>query len=159
MNEKILTGILLDPYAEIKEDRVYFTALGPLEARLQLKTIKHNLPTLYGMLHCRCVDITEKTIGGITYQIVIDDEGLLIDKPIITAVASDGKTSILAGALFICRSEYIPYEGTDLASITNEDWDNILSHIKVAVNTKKSIGSLNGNDCYPVLVLDGDGYC
>lgn len=158
MKEDIIRGVLIDPYAELSV-RAQEDITVALDTRLRVQAIENNLKEMYKLLHCQCIDITERSIGGQRYSIVLDDEGLLIDKPIKSAVASDG-IPMLAGALFICKSVYDADEmSTVLASIDDDDYENIMQHVKIAVDTRKSIDELKGGDCYPVLVLDGNGYC
>lgn len=156
MKEDIIVGVLIDPYAELDSTAREYTG-DALDARLKIQAIENNLKEMYKLLHCQCIDITERSIGGQQYSIVLDDEGLLIDKPIMSAAASDG-TPMLAGALFICKSVYDMNEmGTVLASLGDDDCDNIIQHVKVAV--RKNVPEPKGEDCFPVLMLDGDGYC
>lgn len=157
MKEDIIRGVLIDPYAELDSTACEYTG-DALDARIKVQAIENNLKEMYRLLHCQCIDITERSIGGRRYSIVLDDEGLLIDKPIMSAVASEDNIPMLAGALFICKSVYDMGEmGTVLASLDNDDCDNIIQHIKVAV--RGGAYEPKDEDYYPVLMLDGDGYC
>lgn len=159
MREDIITGVLIDPYASTKHgEREDFDTT--LSVRLKVLAIENSLQAKYDLLHCRCIDIVTRSIGGKEYSIVLDDEGLLIDKPVMSAVAEKGDIPMLAGALFICKSVYDAKEmGMVLTSIDEDDISNIMGHVKIAVDSRKSINELTSEDCYPVLVLDGNGYC
>lgn len=69
------------------------------------KDIKNELDTFYNIIGCRCIDIARRKVGGKYFDIIVDDEGLLKDEPICTAV--DAKTSdcMLFGTLIFTNTD------------------------------------------------------
>lgn len=43
----------------------------------ELMTINDTLSTYYDIIGCRCIDIVQRSFGGLGFDIVLDDEGLL----------------------------------------------------------------------------------
>lgn len=96
-----------------------------------------DLDTLYKLLNCRCIDITYRYIGKkdarrkeqlpgtyVDVLIVCDDEGLLIDNPIPSAIDSNNKIQ-LCGNLLILKD--VESESFDDCSLTDEEIDFIIS--------------------------------
>lgn len=79
----------------------------------------------HDIIGCRCIDIVQRRIGGKVFEIVIDDEGLLTDEPIISALDYDGHP-MLVGSLVI-------YGGVDseggLTEITENDVKTVVKHL------------------------------
>lgn len=82
--------------------------------------IVDNLPNLYSIMKCECIDIIERKIGvlKIPYDIVIDDEGKL-KKNFITGIGRyNGKViETLEGIILICKHDN---EG-ELISLNDRD--------------------------------------
>ena len=81
------------------------------------------LADLYAALECDMIDITCRKIGGKFYDVVCDDEGLLKDAPVLTAVTKTGEP-MLCGNLLIAN-----HEGPELTSLTDEDIKRIKRQI------------------------------
>lgn len=79
-----------------------------------------SLEDFYKALNCSTIDIVTRKINGKVYDIVCDDEGLLRENPIVTAINGKGGT-MLVGNLFICN-----HEGSHLTSLSKEDVTNIM---------------------------------
>lgn len=91
-----------------------------------------DLGEFYEYIQCRCIDIVRRKIGGREFEIIIDDEGLLVDKPIVSAVDKN-LHEMLVGNLLIAGSEVI--EG-ELTGLKDEDIDHIRKHISFVLNMK-----------------------
>ena len=84
-------------------------------------TIEKSLDGYYAALNCRCIDIVSRTIGGMPFLIVCDDEGLLKSDMCVSAIAPSGET-MLVGNLFIVKSD-----GTDdIESLTDNECQHIM---------------------------------
>ena len=89
-------------------------------------TIGKNLSSYYQVLHCDTIDIVSRKIGGRPYLIICDDEGLLKDKPKITAI--DKKANfMLVGSLLIVNDA----PDGEIASLTDKDIDHIKSFVRL----------------------------
>ena len=87
-----------------------------------------HLNAYYQLLNCSLVDITSRKIGGKYFDIVTDDEGLLKEAPIVSAVDSDGKP-VLVGNLLFCN--YDPQTGAEI-SLTDDDIEILRAHVRFA---------------------------
>lgn len=84
----------------------------------------NHLKQFYDLIGCRCIDITVRKVGGKPYNIVLDDEGLLVGEPTISAI--DGEMhSMLAGNLILFGMA----DDMDLASIEAADVPNIIGNM------------------------------
>lgn len=101
--------------------------INPSKNISSFKTIEDELNAYYKLLDCSTIDIVSRKIGGKVFEIVCDDEGLLKQSPIVSAVDSDGHPA-LVGSLFICNSE-----GEHLSSLTPNDTDYLYEHIAFAI--------------------------
>lgn len=71
------------------------------------------LSDYYEMLRCRTIDIVTRKIGRKWYDIIVDDEGLLKEDPLISAIDDFGRV-MLVGSLIICGVADDEGELTDL---------------------------------------------
>ena len=96
----------------------------------------------YPLLNASCFDITYRSIGDEKrrFEIYVDDEGLLKEKPIVSAISSD-KENILVGNLVIAKHNN---EGCQI-DLTDDEIDYIWKYIRTATN-------LDTLECYPILV-------
>ena len=93
--------------------------------------LQDDLEAFYEMLNCRCIDIVQRPIGGKWYHVMLDDEGLLQDEIIPTAVSIDQKTrDVLVGNLMFFNTN----SKGDLVSLTDDDVEWIKDHICVFVD-------------------------
>lgn len=99
-----------------------------------------DLGEFYEYIQCRCIDIVRRKIGGREFEIIIDDEGLLTDNPIVSALDRNLKP-MLVGNLLIAGSEVI--EG-ELTGLKDGDIRHIQKCIREVVNTATG-------DIYPIL--------
>lgn len=112
--KKMITGYVIDP----------------ANGTAYKKTIPDDLEAYYDLLDCKTIEIVSRAIGAgrhpKTFEIVCDEEGLFVEKPVVTAVNKQGEM-MFVGALFVCR-----YGGDgELESLTDDDIDYLRSQIAV----------------------------
>lgn len=121
MDNKI-TGYLIDPAAK---------KAAPV-------TIQDTLESYYSVLGCDTIDIVRRRIGKRRYTIVCDDNGLLSDDPLISAIDPFGRV-MLVGALLIVNDD-----GPNLASLTAGD----IAYIRRSISVQ---GTRRHPDGWPML--------
>ena len=67
----------------------------------------------YKYIGCSVIDIVRRRIGGLTVEIVCDDEGTFVDHPKVSAVDVGGKP-LLYGNLLVAGGKVIDGELTEL---------------------------------------------
>lgn len=82
----------------------------------------NGLDDYYQYIDCRCIDIVRRKIGGKYFEIIIDDEGLLVNNPIPSAINKYGEV-MLVGNLLIAGGEVVDGE---LIGITDSEITHIL---------------------------------
>lgn len=90
--------------------------------------IDNGLESLYEKIGCNLIDITMRSFNGKYHDVVCDDEGLLKDGCIPSAIDDKGNV-MLVGNLIIC---YHDAEG-DLTSLTQAEIENVMSCTLVGV--------------------------
>jgi len=105
--------------------------------------IDNKLDEFYKVLDCQLIDIVNRNIEGKPFTIICDDEGLLKERPIVSAVDKEDKP-MLVGNLFICSAENC---GSELVSLTEEESGHILKHLAMA-----SLPQDGGVHLYPILI-------
>ena len=87
----------------------------------KVKLVEANgLKDYYKLIGCRCIDIVHRTIGDdIEVEIVIDDEGALVESPKVSAISSEGAPA-LYGNLLIASGRV-----TEDGDLTELDQDEI----------------------------------
>lgn len=114
--------------------------------RVRTVTVKDCLEEYYRVLKCDTIDCTHRVIGGVEYDIVCDDNGLLTESPVASAIDGNNRP-ILFGNLFIVRGND---ETGEWESLTKEDIENILGkHALVYIDHK-------AETFRPVIVTDGE---
>lgn len=89
---------------------------------LHIVDIQDKLETYYSLLECDCIDMVHREIGGKSYLIVCDDEALLKDKAIVSAINSFW-TPMLVGNLLVLNDGK---NGT-VTGLTAADISNVLN--------------------------------
>ena len=102
-----------------------------------------HLDQFYKLIGCSCIDICTRKIGEKYYNIVLDDEGLLVEQPTISAV-DGGRRPMLAGNLVIFN---IDEHTMDLASLDEGDVSNIKNNLLGIIDCDK-------RKVYPVAVVE-----
>lgn len=123
---KMITGYFLDP-------------TNPRASGV--RTIPATLEAYYDLLGCSCIDIVSRKIGTRNFDIVCDDEALLRDDPIPSAV-SHGLDPVLYGALFVAKFDGVD----DLTSLTDDDAEYIAEH-------RRGLSLVHDGELTPIAVL------
>ena len=86
----------------------------------EIRIVEANgLDDYYELIGCRCIDIVRRTIGNVEVEIVIDDEGALVNQPKILAISPEG-IPMLYGNLLVASGRV-----TDDGELTELDEDEI----------------------------------
>ena len=75
--------------------------LDVVKGEIKEVNIEDSLEAYYDALNCTVIDIVQRDIGGITFDIVCDDEGLLKDSPVVSAVDSKYRPMFVGNLLFL----------------------------------------------------------
>ena len=93
----------------------------------EVKMVEANeLDDYYRLIGCRTIDIVSRSIGDVRVEIVLDDEGAIIDKPKTSAIDIDG-TPMLFGNLLVASGRVT--EDGELTELTQEEVDEIMDNI------------------------------
>ena len=93
----------------------------------EVKMVEANeLDDYYRLIGCRTIDIVSRSIGDVRVEIVIDDEGAIIDKPKVSAIDIDG-TPMLFGNLLVASGRVT--EDGELTELTRAEIDEIMDNI------------------------------
>ena len=96
----------------------------------EVKMVEANeLDDYYRLIGCRTIDIVSRSIGDVRVEIVLDDEGAIIDKPKASAIDING-TPMLFGNLLVASGR-VTEDGelTELTELTQEEIDEIMDNI------------------------------
>ena len=83
----------------------------------------NTLDDYYKLIGCRTIDIIHRRIGDVEVEIVLDDEGLLVNAPKPSGISVDG-TPVLFGNLLIASGRV-----TDDGELTEEEVDEIMDNV------------------------------
>lgn len=78
--------------------------------------ISDDLETFYKIIDCDAIDIVTRYVNGVQFDIICDDEGLLKEKPIVTAVNISFQP-MLVGTLIFAHND----GNGNLTDITDDD--------------------------------------
>lgn len=93
-----------------------------------IETEKPDLQMFYDKIDCDLIDIAVRKIDGKEFNIVLDEEGVLKEYPIVSAI--DGKCNpMLVGNLMFFSGKTTP-DG-ELIGLTEEEIDHILRSVRV----------------------------
>lgn len=107
---------------------IIHTGADSIEEFVEAKEIESNLDTYYSEIGCDCIEIPDRCIGGKLFNIICDEEGLLKDHPIPSAVGN-GYQEAICGNLIVCG---LADDDGELTSITDEDVQLIRDNIRGA---------------------------
>ena len=79
----------------------------------------NDLDDYHRFIGCRCIDIVSRTIGDVRVEVVLDDEGALVNNPKVSAIDIDG-TPMLYGNLLVASGRV-----TDDGELTELDEDEV----------------------------------
>ena len=92
-----------------------------------VKMVEANtLADYYKLIGCRCLDIIHRRIGDAEVEIVLDDEGLLVENPKVSAINVDG-TPVLFGNLLIASGRVT--DDGELTELTEAEVDEIMDNV------------------------------
>ena len=92
-----------------------------------VKMVEANgLDDYYRLIGCRYIDIIHRRIGDVEVEIVLDDEGALVNNPKISAIGIDG-TPMLFGNLLVASGRVT--EDGELTELTRAEIDEIMDNI------------------------------
>lgn len=94
----------------------------------EVRQIKDDLQTFYGLIECDTIDIVRRKIGKRYFHIICNDEGMLIDGPKISAISNLGEVR-LVGNLIICAGDIT--ENGDLIGLTDDQAEYVKQHIEL----------------------------
>lgn len=84
--------------------------------QFRVEDIKDDLETFYKIIDCDTIDIVTRYVNDVQFDIICDDEGLLKEDPIVTAVNMKLEP-MLVGTLILAH-----HDGNgNLTDITDED--------------------------------------
>ena len=86
----------------------------------------NDLDDYYILIGCRTIEIVSRTIGDVRVEIVIDDEGALVNNPKVSAIDIDG-TPMLFGNLLVASGRVT--EDGELTELTKAEVDEIMDNI------------------------------
>lgn len=90
--------------------------------KAEFAEVKDDVHEFYRLIGCDCIDIARRWVGGLEFDIVVDDEGLLKDRPSVTMVDAT-LTPMLVGTLL-----FFGHEGCDLRSLTDREAEVLVTH-------------------------------
>ena len=93
----------------------------------EIKKVEANtLDDYYKLIGCRTIDIISRSIGDVRVEIVLDDEGAIIDKPKVSAIDIDG-TPMLFGNLLVASGRVT--DDGELTELTQYEIDAIKENV------------------------------
>ena len=102
----------------------------------------NDLEDYYRLIGCRTIDIVSRTIGDIRVEIIIDDEGALVENPKVSAIGIDG-TPMLFGNLLVASGRVT--DDGELTELTKAE-------VKELMNNIATITTSVYKEPYPVFV-------
>ena len=98
-----------------------------------VKMVEANgLDDYYRLIGCRCIDIIHRRIGDVEVEIVLDDEGLLVEDPKPSGIDVTG-TPVLFGNLLIASGRVT--DDGELTELTEEEIDEIMAWCVATITT------------------------
>ena len=92
-----------------------------------VKMVEANgLADYYKLIGCDYVDIIHRWIGDVEVEIVLDDEGLLVENPKPSGISVDG-TPVLFGNLLIASGRVT--DDGELTELTEAEIDEIMGNV------------------------------
>ena len=92
-----------------------------------VKMVEANgLDDYYKIIGCRTINIIHRRIGDVEVEIVLDDEGALVEHPKVSAIDIDG-TPMLYGNLLVASGRVT--DDGELTELTEEELDEIKENV------------------------------
>ena len=86
----------------------------------------NGLKDYYKLIGCRCIDIIHRWIGDVEVEIVLDDEGFLVENPKPSGIDVTG-TPALYGNLLIASGRVT--DDGELTELTEAEVDEIMDNV------------------------------
>lgn len=88
----------------------------------------NTLDDMYNAIGCDLIDMVNRQIGDKRFDIIVDDEGLLKEKPIVSAVYKNDRVALVGRLLFAKHGK----KG-ETVGLTDEEIEMIMSNCKIGV--------------------------
>lgn len=98
--------------------------------KLRAVKTKGDLDDLYRLIECNTIDIVTRQIGNKVFDIVIDDEGLLVENAKISAVDDFGEPMLFGNLLFFNNDG-----NGNLTELTEDDIKCIRKHTRTITDS------------------------
>ena len=99
----------------------------------KVKLVEANgLKDYYKLIGCWCIDIIHRRIGDVEVEIVIDDEGALVESPKVSAISPEGAPT-LYGNLLIASGRVT--EDGDLTELNQDEIEAIKTWCIATITT------------------------
>jgi len=108
--------LLLDITAESIDDMIHAVTCNEID-------------DYYKYLKCDCFDIATRKIGSSYYDIFVDDNGLFVEHPVVSAIDEKTHEPMLVGNLIFANHD----SSGETTSLSADDVKNILENIGVAI--------------------------
>lgn len=82
-------------------------------------SVEDELNAFYEQLDCRCIDIVCLRIGGKTFDVMCDDEGLFRENPRVSAATNNGNVLLVGNLMFFHHDDEGNLTGLDDAEIVH----------------------------------------
>ena len=92
----------------------------------------NTLTDYYKLIGCRTIDIISRSIGDVRVEIVIDDEGALVESPKVSAISPEG-TPTLYGNLLIASGRVT--DDGDLTELNQDEIETIKTWCIATITT------------------------
>ena len=106
--------------------------------------IVNSLDDMYREIGCDTIDITRRMIGGKEFDIIVDDNGWLIEKPELSAIYVHGDSGVepaLVGTLIICSHD----EEGNTVDVSIEDHMLICCNVRNITIQNRTTGEVEEN--------------
>ena len=99
----------------------------------KVKLVEANgLKDYYKLIGCRCIDIIHRRIGDVEVEIVLDDEGLLVESPKPSGIDVTG-TPVLFGNLLIASGRVT--EDGELTELDRDELEALMTWYIATITT------------------------
>lgn len=90
-----------------------------------ITNVERSLQSYYRILHCDCIDITTRTVDGVVFDIICDDNGLFSEQPLLSACDRNGD-AMLVGSIFVVGHDE---ENCDIRNLTADECAHVMRNI------------------------------
>ena len=83
-----------------------------------------SLSKYYELLGCDTIDIVTRSVGGKVFDVICDDEGLMCENPVISAVDTKMEPMLVGSLLFVHHDS-----AGNTTGVTGEECTHLLAHV------------------------------